>query len=395
MRTKKSLSVECMVCVCALLLAACGGDTTGGSGIGPGIGGSGSGGGGGGNGGAVAAGSSLALFAGDNTASAGSNDGTGTAARFSAPTGIATDIQGNVFVADSANETIREITPSVAGGIVTTLSGVAGETGSTDTLIAAPHFFNPGGVATDTVGNLYVADSLNGTIRKIVVGSGVVTTLAGTAGTFGNTDDTGGAATFEFPLGVGTDSAHNVYVADFSNNNIRKVTPAGVVSTLAGPAGDVNVNVTGTTDANGTSARFDGPSGVAVDSTGNVFVADTGNNTIRKITPAGDVTTFAGSALAAGSSDGTGTAARFLNPRGLAIDSLGNLYVADSGNGTIRKITPTGVVTTIAGVAGQQGFQMGTLPGRLNAPVGVAVSGTSLYVVISILNCVVVLANRP
>ncbi len=387
-----NLSVKSTVCAYALFLAACGGDTTGGSGIMPGIGGNG-GGGGGGNGGAVAASSSLALFAGDNTAPGGSSDGTGTAARFDAPVGIATDTQGNVFVSDSGNDTIREITPSVAGGVVTTLAGTAGEVGSTDTLIGPPHFFSPVGVATDATGNLYVADSGNGTIRKIVVGSGVVTTLAGTAGGFGNADDTGAAATFAFPLGVGTDSANNVYVADAQNSNIRKITPAGVVTTLAGPTGVAGT--VGTTDANGTSASFNSPSGVAVDSAGNVFVADTFNHTIRKITPAGDVTTFAGTALNIGASDGAGAVARFNSPRGLAIDGSGNLYVADSGNNTIRKITPTGVVSTIAGVAGQPGFQMGTLPGRLTLPDGVAVNGTSLYIVMSNCDCVVVLANRP
>jgi sugar lactone lactonase YvrE len=291
-------------------------------------------------------------------------------------------------VADTVNDTVRQITPS---GVVTTLAGAAGQTGSADTVGGPARFSGPEGVATDGAGNVYVADGGNGTIRKIA--SGAVTTLAGTAGVFGNADGTGAAATFEFPMGVGTDSANNVYVADAQNHNIRKVTPAGVVTTLAGPAGVVGLG--GTTDANGNSARFNGPSGVAVDSAGNVFVADTGNHTIRKITPAGDVTTFAGTALTSGSSDGTGTAARFSFPSGLAIDGSGNLYVADSGNGTIRKITPTGVVTTIAGVAGQAGFQMGTLPGRLTGPVGVAVSGTSLYIVLQTLNCVVVLTNRP
>jgi streptogramin lyase len=231
-----------------------------------------------------------------------------------------------------------------------------------------------------------VADLGNSTIRKITP-SGVVTTLAG-SGVTGRTDATGTAARFNGPAGVATDRAGNVYLVDSGNNIIRKITPAGAVSTLAGTAGSV-----GSTDATGTAASFNFPQGVATDSAGNVYVADLSANTIRKITPAGVVTTLAGTAGVSGSTDGTGAAARFDFPVSVATDDAGNVYVADQFNNTIRKVTPAGAVSTVAGVAGQAGFAEGTLPGLLGKPLGAAVSGTSLY--ITLLNGVAVVRNRP
>ena len=171
-------------------------------------------------------------------------------------------------------------------------------------------------------------------LRYEEVPPGYVTTFAGSAGLIGSTDATGSAARFKVPYGVATDSAGNVYVADWSSDTIRKITPAGVVTTLAGSAGQV-----GSTDATGSAARFSGPWGVATDSSGNVYVADRNNDTIRKITSAGVVTTLAGTAGQVGSADGTGAAASFNNPIGVATDSAGNVYVADFGNSTIREIT--------------------------------------------------------
>ena len=314
----------------------------------------------------------------------GSTDAAGAAASFRGPTGVATDSAGNVYVADSSNNTLRKITPA---GLVTTFAGTAGAFGSTDATGAAARFNGPAGAAADSAGNVYVADQQNHTLRKITP-AGVVTTLAGTAGVTGSTDATGAAARFSSPLGVATDSAGNVYVGDTNNNTVRKITPAGVVTTLAGTAG-----VTGSTDATGAAASFFAPLGVATDSAGNVYVADLGNHTLRKITPAGVVTTLAGTAGAFGSTDATGAAARFDGPFGVATDSAGNVYVADSGNSTLRKITPAGAVSTLAGVAGQTGFAPGALPGLLGNPSGVAVSGTSLY--ITIYNGVAVVQNLP
>lgn len=310
---------------------------------------------------------SLALFAGD-MGSSGNVDGVGAAARFDGPSDMATDSARNIYVADFWNSAIRKITPA---GVVTTLTGTGGR-GSTDGIGTAASFFLPGGVATDSADNVYVADTHNNTIRKITP-AGVVTTLAGTPGVNGNADGTGAAASFVFPLGMATDSAGNIYVAENENGDIRKITPAGVVTTFA--------------------ANLALPNGVETDSADNVYVADSANHVVRKITPAGVVTTLAGTKGVSGSADGNGDAARFNFPCSVAVDSAGNVYVADSGNHTIRKITPDGVVSTVVGVAGQAGFAPGALPGLLNSPAGVAVSGTSLY--ITVLNGVAVVKNRP
>jgi hypothetical protein len=239
----------------------------------------------------------------------------------------------------------------------------------------------------DGAGNVYVADQDNHTIRKITP-AGVVSTLAGSAGVTGSTDGTGAAARFSGTAGVAVDGAGNVYAAEFVNSTVRKITAAGVVTTLAGTAG-----VTGSADGTGAAARFNTPFGVATDSAGNVYVADTINHTIRKITPAGVVSTLAGTAGVTGSTDGTGAAARFNSPGGVAVDGAGNVYVADGSNHTIRKITSAGVVSTVVGVAGQPGFVPGALPGRIGYPGDVAVSGTLLY--ITLYNGVAVVQNRP
>ncbi len=303
----------------------------------------------------------------------GAQDGTGRAARFSNPYSVATDGAGNLYVADTYNYTIRKITPA---GVVTTVAGLAGSVGSADGTGSAARFNYPGGVATDSGGNLYVADTYNHTIRKITP-AGVVTTIAGLAGSYGSADGTGSAARFREPYGVATDSGGNLYVADSQNHTIRKITPAGVVTTVAGLAG-----LGGSADGTGSAARFNYPGGVATDSAENLYVADNGNYTIRKITPAGVVTTVAGLAGLGGSADGTGSAALFYRPWGVATDSGGNLYVADTGNHTIRKITPAGAVTTIAGLAGLVGSADGTgSSARFYSPSGVATdSGGNLYV---------------
>ena len=273
------------------------------------------------------------------TGSPGSTDGAGSSARFNSPFGIAVDAAGNVYVADRGNHTIRKITPA---GVVSTLAGLAGSAGSTDGAGNTARFSNPSAVAVDAAGTVYVADTGNQTIREITA-AGVVSTLAGLAGNQGSADGTGNAARFNNPFGVAVDAAGNVYVGDTFNQTIRKITAAGVVSTLAGLA-----NSRGIADGTGNVARFDQPGGVAVDATGNVYVADAGNSTIRTITPAGVVSTLAGSAGNAGNVDGTGAAARFNAPIDVTVDAAGNVYVADSSNQSIRLITPAGVVTTFA-----------------------------------------------
>ena len=269
--------------------------------------------------------------------SSGNADGTGSAAQFWSPSEAAIDGAGNLYVADTNNHTIRKVTPA---GVVTTLAG--GYPGSSDGTGSAARFFYPRGVATDSTGVLYVVDTQNCTIRRVTP-AGVVTTLAGSASQAGPTDGTGTAARFNYPTGAAIDRAGNVYVADSNSNTIRRVTPAGVVTTLAGQAG-----VPGSADGTGAAAQFHSPTGVATDRADNLYVADTNNHTIRKVTPAGVVTTLAGQAGVAGSTDGAGSAARFYTPTGLAADSAGVVFVTD-GNCTIRKITPDGVVTTVAG----------------------------------------------
>ena len=313
----------------------------------------------------ITAGAVVTTFAGTANNS-GSADGTGGVARFYSPYGVAVDGAGNVYVADTNNSMIRKITPAAA---VTTLAGSVAY-GSADGTGSAALFHSPSGAAVDGAGNVYVADTNNFTIRKIT-SAGVATTLAGSAGTPGSTDGTGGAARFNYPHGVAVDAAGNVYVADTNNFTIRKITSAGVVTTLAGSAG-----ILGSTDGVGSAARFYGPQGVAVDGSGNVFVADTSNHTIRKVTAAGVVTTLAGIAGTPGSSDGSGSAAQFKFPFGIAVDGAGNLYVADTYNGTIRKLTAAGLVTTLAGSAGSFGSNDGSgNAAKFNYPGGIAVDG--------------------
>ncbi len=299
---------------------------------------------------------------------AGSADGTGASARFFNPYGVATDGAGNVYVTDQNNDTIRKVTPA---GVVTTLAGQAGISGSADGTGSAAQFNHPTGIALDLAGNLYVADATNFTIRK-VTSSGTVTTLAGLAGSSGSADGTGSAARFALLGGLAVDVAGNVYVAD--SQTIRKVTPAGVVTTLAGQfvdgASDPEV------DGNGNAARFQGASGIALDSSGNVYVSDRFGCTIRKVTPAGFVTTIAGTAGIVGYSDLTGIAATFDNPLGLAVDGSSNIYVLDSGNETLRRITPAGVVTTVAGYPGSFGAQDASGSAvRFFNPSGIALDG--------------------
>ena len=278
-------------------------------------------------------------------------DGNGSDARFSWPYDIAADNNGNLYVADSLNDTIRKITPA---GIVSTLAGSAGMSGSGDGTGNAARFAFPNGVAPDNSGNLYVADSANNLIRKIT-SAGVVSTIAGAVGRAGAADGPGGAAHFNAPFGVTLDNARNLYVADSNNHTIRKVTPAGVTSTFAGLAGTYGSN-----DGLASDARFYYPTDVATDSTGNLYVADSANDTIRKIGSDGVVSTFAGVAGGTGSADGPRTVARFNNPRGVAVDTFGVVYVSDSANSTVRKITPEGIVSTLAGLAGSAGTADGT-----------------------------------
>ena len=285
----------------------------------------------------------------------GSTDGQGTAASFTNPIGVATDQSGNIFVADTYSHLVREITP---GGLVSTLAGNGGS-GAKDGPAATASFGEPTGIAVDVAGNVYVADELDKEIRRI--SNGAVTTFTKTGFV---TYTGGGLAFFNNPIGLAVDGASNVYVADENSNIIEKLTQAGSATILAGGAPGFN---TGT----GAGASFDHPYGIAIDGSGNIIVADYLNALIRNITPAGVVTTIAGGGPGA-KTNGVGTAASFSDPLGVSVDIIGNIYVADKSNNLIRKITPAGLVSTLAG-SGAAGATNGIgTAASFNFPIGVA-----------------------
>jgi hypothetical protein len=301
--------------------------------------------------------------------SQGSTDGTGTSARFDSPRGITTD-GTNLYVSDTGNHRIRKIV--IDNGTVTTLAGSS--SGFLDNATGtSARFNNPMGITTDGT-NLYVADYDNHRIRKIVISTGVVTTLAGGSSS-GSTDNaTGTSASFNNPHGITTDGT-NLYVADYLNHRIRKIViDNGTVTTLAGQSDN------GSTDATGTSASFNRPGGIILVGS-NLYVTDVHGHKIRKIIiSTGVVTTFAGS-TSFGSADGTGTSARFKHPTFITSDGT-NLYVTDGGNHTIRKIViSTGFVSTLAGSAGSSGSADGTgTSARFSSPHEITSDGTNLYV---------------
>jgi len=311
----------------------------------------------------------VSTFAGQ-TGSSGARDGAGAIARFSDPEDVACDAAGNIYVADAGNFTIRRISPD---GQVSTLAGEAGSSGSADGTGNAARFAFPTGVACDAAGNVYVADRENCTIRRVTP-AGVVTTVAGKAGSWGSRDGHASAARFNGPEGIDCDAAGNLFVAEFGNSTIRRITPAGRVTTVAGKAGSI-----GCVDGRGSAARFNRPTGIACDAGGNLYVADHLNNMIRKVTPGGDVSTLAGQAGGWGTGDGSGAAAGFAGPSGLAC-AAGSLYVTD--NEAVRRVTPEGTVTTVAGKAGSLGDADGSgTTARFNGPYGIADDGTgNLYV---------------
>jgi sugar lactone lactonase YvrE len=291
----------------------------------------------------------------------GSTNGTGSAAEFSSPSGIVVDAADNLFVADTGNHTIRKITPA---GVVSTFAGLAGVSGSANGTGSAARFNSPFGLTLDASGNIFVADSDNNTIRKITPGK-VVTTVAGLAGVTGSADGVGASARFNGPRAVAVDNSGNIF-----NDTIRKITPAGSVSTFAGLAG-----TPGSSNGTGSAARFNEPRGIAVDTAGKVYVADSVNDTIRVITPDALVSTLAGLAGANGSADATGSAARFFGPVGLTVGDTGNVFVADTVNDTIRKITPAGVVTTLGGLPVISGSSDGAgQNARFASPQGIALN---------------------
>jgi sugar lactone lactonase YvrE len=294
-------------------------------------------------------------------------DGPVANAKFNFPHDVAVDSEGNIYVADCLNNRIRKIDPS---GLVSTIAGAwSGGSGFVDGQGLDAKFNYPVGIVIDGAGNIYVADRENHRIRKITP-SGLVSTLAGS--TQGLVDGQGVEAQFDSPSGVAIDAAGNLYVSDHGNSRIRKITPLGVVSTFAG-------STPGFLDGQGVNSQFAYPNGIETDAEGNVYVADNSNNRIRKITPSGKVSTLAGSTMF-GSADGQGADAKFNGPMDVSIDGAGNVYVADSYNHRIRKITPLGMVSTVVGST--MGFEEGYYSTvQFNNPFGISVDALgNIYV---------------
>jgi len=353
----------------------------------------------------IAVGGMTTVFAGSGAP--GSADGKGRAASFNQPTGIARDRAGNFYVADTGNHTIRKITPD---GVVTTWAGKAGVPGSggttlADALFNGPqglafgpnralyvtdtgshtirritkdgqvgklagetgvpgssdgrsgdaHFNTPRGITVDADNVVYVADSLNHTVRKIV--GATVTTFAGSAGSRGYHDDRGGLARFNEPIGLVVSYANTLLVADSENHVFRRIdNTSGLVTTWFGRA-----SRRGFADATGTLARFADPAGLAIDATGNIYVADQGNARVRKVTSAGEVSSF-----------GLGSGGSSRIPRAVALDTSGNMYVADAGSCVIRRITPNNVATILAGEPGDCRYRNGNgTAARFVSPSGI------------------------
>ena len=304
--------------------------------------------------------------------------GPATAAQLNAPVGVALDPAGNLYIAERENHRIRKVTP---GGVISTYAGTGTQGFSGDGGPATgAQLLGPGGVALDPAGNFYIADRNNDRIRRVST-DGTIATYAG-SGSLGFSGDGGPATAARLNMslgGVALDSAGNLYIADLLNERIRKVSPVGTISTYAGNGGYGFWGDGGP----GTAAQLR-PRGMALDPAGNLYIADFGNSRVRKVTPGGTISTYAGTGTPGFAGDGgPATAAQLSFPQGVALDSAGNLYIADSNNNRIRKVTPGGTISTYAGT-GLQGFSGDGGPAidaQLWFPVGVALdSAGNLYI---------------
>ncbi len=300
-------------------------------------------------------------------------DGPGANARFADPVGLALDSAGNVFIADSANHCLRQLTPA---GNVTTFAGRPGDFGSDDGGTGFARFDTPSALAVARDGTLFISDTGNNTIRRRDP-NGTVTTFAGFAGTPGSTNGVGSVARFNAPLGLALAGNSDLFVADSGNHAIRRITSDGNVTTFAG-----GLEQWGAADGKGEQARFNGPVGLVFDKVGNLLVADSFNHAIRKIAPDGTVTTLAGRLGEDGFADGRAADARFGAPAELAFDPNGNLFITDGWYDTLRKITPDGTVSTVAGLVGNEGSADGSYGGaRFFNPYGLVATPTGSLIV--------------
>ena len=293
-------------------------------------------------------------------------DGARADAQFNCPEGLAPLPDGSVIVADMGNACIRLI--AAGADVVSTLAGKGGEEGFADGPAAAARFYLPCGVVVGADGAIFVADSGNHRVRRIK--DGAVTTVAGCR-TRGGADGVGAAASFNGPSSLALGPGGVLYVTEGGGHRVRMISPAGNVTTLAGSG------KSGFADGRAAAARFNGPTGIAVDAAGVVFVADQYNNRIRRITN-GVVDTLAGGSVW-GFADGVGAAAQFRFPRGLVLDpATGHLLVADFVNNRIRAVNPrSGAVSTLAG-SGAEGADDGdAAAASFTRPSGVAVDAQS------------------
>ena len=293
----------------------------------------------------------------------GNVDGSGSNARFDAPRGLAVDLDGNVFVADSENHVIRRIAPD---GAVTTLAGLVDTPGFSDGEGAAARFVRPLGMAIDGDGDLYVSEAAG--IRHLTR-AGVVTTVFGSSTT--TRDDLGNPAVLVMPTGIAVDDSGVIFVSDATRDIVRRVNRDGTVTAIAGHVGSQFPEYS---DGHGVAARFDRPAGIGIDPDGRLVVADEGHNLVRRITRDGYVSTILGAVGRSGGVDGPGPIARFDYPAGIVFDRQGNLYLADIGDRTIRKISPERVVTTVAGKLRSRGIEDGAPhEARFMTPTDVAI----------------------
>ncbi len=327
----------------------------------------------------MASGGNISTFAGNGTLSYSGDGGAAIQAQLNNPQGVAADSSGNLYVADTLNNVVRKVSPN---GTISNFAGNGGAGSSGDGSAAtSAQLHGPQGLAVDAAGNLFIADTLNAKVRKVSAASGVINIVAG-SGTpgYGGDGSAAASAQLNLPIGVAVDSSGNVYIADFGNSRVRKVSASGaIIGTVAGN-GSTGYSGDGGPAAN---AQLNGPQGVAVDAAGNLYIADTENNAIREVTPAGLIATVAGNSLAGYSGDGgQATSAQIGSPVGVAVDAAGDIFTLDASN-RVRQVYPNGLIATIAG-NGSRGYSGDgglATQAQLNSPSAIALgSNGNLYV---------------